>query len=547
MNQQPNIILVMADQLTAFALSAYGNQVTKTPHIDQFARQSTVFNNAYCNYPLCAPSRFALMSGRLPSKIAAYDNGAEFPASVPTIAHYLRDAGYYTCLSGKMHFVGPDQHHGYEQRLTTEIYPADFSWTPPEIYDELTDPELAQNDGPAPGVSTVETITDAGPKARSMQMDYDDEVMHRARQHLFDRTRHGDSRPLFMTVSFTQPHDPYVSRQEFWDLYRDEDIDLPRVAPIPPEHMDAHSRSLYFHYSLHKFNVTDAIYRRARHGYYAMISDIDQKFGQLLQTVDECGMADNTIILLTSDHGDMVGERGLWFKKNLFDPAIRIPMMLRMPGCSENPRSEKQRSEKQRSEKQRSEQQYLEQQRPPQRVDTPVSLLDILPTLADIAGIDTVSSELEGQSLVPLLQATTGTQQHTPVYAEHLDGGTIAPRVMLRRNDLKIVHSLAYPTQVYHLAEDPLELNNLADDPDWADTTAALLDDVSNRWDLKTLKQQVMHNQKVRQLLSRSLSKGKQRQWEHYPNPMRDSSRWVRAGDGFPEVEQRGYLDYPTE
>ena len=246
MSQQPNIILVMADQLTAFALSSYGNTVTKTPHLNEFAKQASVFENAYCNYPLCAPSRFALMSGRLPSRIAAFDNGAEFPASVPTIAHYLRDAGYYTCLSGKMHFVGPDQHHGYEQRLTTEIYPADFSWTPPVIYDQLTDPELAQTDGPAPGVSSVETITDAGPKVRSMQMDYDDVVIHRARQHLYDRSRHGDSRPLFMTVSFTQPHDPYVSRNEFWDLYKDEEIDPPRVPPIPLEQMDAHSRCLLY-------------------------------------------------------------------------------------------------------------------------------------------------------------------------------------------------------------------------------------------------------------------------------------------------------------
>jgi len=299
------------------------------------------------------------MSGRLPSRIAAYDNAAEFPASVPTIAHYLRDAGYYTCLSGKMHFVGPDQHHGYEDRLTTEIYPADFSWTPPQTYDALTDPEFAQANGPAPGVSTVETITDAGPKVRSMQMDYDDEVIHRACQHLYDRTRHGDSRPLFMTVSFTQPHDPYVSSSEFWDLYKDTEIDEPRVPPIPLDQMDAHSRSLYFHYSLDKFAVTDEIYRRARHGYYAMISDIDRKFGQLLKTLDDCNLSDNTMVLFTSDHGDMIGERGLWFKKNLFEPSIRVPMMLRWPGKSM-----------------------------PLRVDTPVSLLDILPTFTDAAGID---------------------------------------------------------------------------------------------------------------------------------------------------------------
>ena len=119
---QPNIVLVMADQMTAFALSMYGNTVTRTPNLDALAAQGTVFKNAYCNYPLCAPARFSMMSGQMPSRIGAYDNAAEFPASVPTLAHYLRDVGYYTCISGKMHFVGPDQHHGFEDRLTTEIY-----------------------------------------------------------------------------------------------------------------------------------------------------------------------------------------------------------------------------------------------------------------------------------------------------------------------------------------------------------------------------------------------------------------------------------------
>ncbi len=134
---RPNILFVMADQLTAFALRPYGNQVCQTPHIDAMASKGTVFENAYCTFPLCAPSRFSLMSGRLPSRIGAFDNAAEFPASTPTIAHYLRDAGYYTCISGKMHFVGPDQLHWFEDRLTTEIYPAGFEWTPDKSFDDL--------------------------------------------------------------------------------------------------------------------------------------------------------------------------------------------------------------------------------------------------------------------------------------------------------------------------------------------------------------------------------------------------------------------------
>ena len=130
MPKRPNILIIQADQLTAGALSCYGGTVAKTPHIDRLARDGVVFESFYTNSPLCAPSRFSMMSGQLPSAIGAYDNAAEFGADVPTFAHYLRAAGYQTYLSGKMHFCGPDQLHGFEQRLTTDIYPADYGWTP---------------------------------------------------------------------------------------------------------------------------------------------------------------------------------------------------------------------------------------------------------------------------------------------------------------------------------------------------------------------------------------------------------------------------------
>jgi len=242
---QPNIVFIMCDQLTAIALKAYGNTVSKTPHIDELVKEAATFENSYCNYPLCAPSRFAMMSGRLPSRVGAYDNGAEFPAAVPTMAHYLRDAGYYSCISGKMHFVGPDQFHGFEDRLSTEIYPASFVWTPGKTYDELeANPDTGEG-AAHQGVSSVETVADAAPVARSLQLDYDDEVGHRARQHLFDYCRSGETRPLFMMVSFTQPHDPYVVSREYWDLYKTEDIDMPRVCEDDVGELDPHTASLH--------------------------------------------------------------------------------------------------------------------------------------------------------------------------------------------------------------------------------------------------------------------------------------------------------------
>ncbi len=127
--QVPNILVIQADQLVAKMIGAYGNTIASTPNIDGLATQGTVFDSAYTNFPLCAPSRFSMMSGQLASTIAAYDNGAEFSSTTPTFAHYLRALNYQTCLVGKMHFVGADQLHGFEHRLTTDIYPADFNWT----------------------------------------------------------------------------------------------------------------------------------------------------------------------------------------------------------------------------------------------------------------------------------------------------------------------------------------------------------------------------------------------------------------------------------
>ncbi len=126
MGRKPNVLVFMADQMTPLSLPFYGHKVTRAPHMSEVAAEGVVFDSAYCNSPLCSPSRAAFMSGRLPSKTGAYDNAAEFRSDIPTFAHYLRRVGYRTILSGKMHFCGPDQLHGFEQRLTTDIYPRGF-------------------------------------------------------------------------------------------------------------------------------------------------------------------------------------------------------------------------------------------------------------------------------------------------------------------------------------------------------------------------------------------------------------------------------------
>ncbi len=506
----PNIVLFMVDQLTAFALKAYGGRVCKTPHLDALADRGVVFEDAYCNYPLCAPARFSMMSGRLPSRIGAFDNGAELAASTPTFAHYLRAQGYYTCISGKMHFMGPDQYHGFEERLTTEIYPSDFSWTPAVSY---ADPALDDERRFAAGVSTVETVLDAGPMARTMQIDYDEDVTYGAVREIYARARSADRRPFMMTVSLTHPHDPYVITREHWDRYSDDEIDTPRVGFVPLDERDPQSRALHFHYGLDKTEITPEVCRRARRGYYGMISYVDDLFGRVMAALDATGFAENTVVIFTSDHGDMIGERGMWFKKTLFEPAIRVPLIIARPDLGAR------------------------------RVSGSVSLVDLLPTLVDLAGAPdgSVSTPVDGRSLVPALK---GGAVSGPVFVEHIDGGTVAPRVMVREGAMKLVHSPAYPDQLYDLAADPEERVNLAGTDQGAAAERHLSALVAATWDLDALAEQVRNDQAARRVVNAALGVGRRESWEFRPPSSSQNERYVRRGDAFPDVERRNYLPY---
>jgi choline-sulfatase len=317
MANPPNLLLLMADQLTPRALRAYGGKVARTPNIDALAKDGVVFDSFYCNSPLCAPSRFSFMAGQLPSRIGAYDNAAEFPANIPTFAHYLRSAGYLTLLSGKMHFCGPDQLHGFEERLTTDIYPSDFGWTPDWRHFEER----------PPWYHTMDSVTQAGSCTRTNQIDFDDEVVYAARQKLFDLARGKDKRPFCLVVSMTHPHDPYVVPGPYWNRYSDEEIDMPRVPDLAATE-DPHSRRLRHVIGLNLAKPTDQQVRAARRAYYGAVSYVDDQMGALVSTLQQAQLDRNTVIIVLADHGDMLGERGLWYKMSFYEPACRIPLIV---------------------------------------------------------------------------------------------------------------------------------------------------------------------------------------------------------------------------
>ncbi|HEX3847701.1 MAG TPA: choline-sulfatase [Steroidobacteraceae bacterium] len=495
MSERPNFLILMADQLTARALPAYGNRVAKTPHIDSLAAGGVVFDSFYCNSPLCAPSRFSFLSGRQVSAIGAYDNAAEYPAQVPTFAHYLRRDGYRTILSGKMHFCGADQLHGFEERLTTDIYPADFGWTP----------DWSRFDIRPSWYHTMDSVTQAGPCVRTNQIDFDDEVVYSARQKLFELARDPDRRPFCMVVSMTHPHDPYTIPEPYWNRYADADIDMPRVT-MPPDDLDPHSKRVRHVIGLDLQPVTETQVRAARRAYYGAVSYVDDQIGAMLAALGEARLAEDTVVLVLADHGDMLGERGLWYKMSFFEPACRIPLIVHAPGRFA-----------------------------PARVKESASLVDLLPTLCDLAGGDAAeyATELDGTSLGPQLK---GHPARDEVIGEYCAEGAIAPLVMIKRGRFKFVHSPVDPDQLYDLLDDPDELANLAGSPAHAARAEEFRGEVARRWDLEKLHAEVVASQRRRHLVYAALRAGRYTPWDF--QPMRDASRqYVRNDQDLGDLE----------
>jgi choline-sulfatase len=216
-----NILIVMADQLTAKALGCYGNQEVKSPNIDKLANEGVMFESAYSSSPLCTPARYAFVTGQNISRFGAYDNASYLPSTIPTIAHYLRLMGYKTSVSGKMHFVGSDQLHGFETRLTTDVYPADFGWIP-----DWTKPDERID----LWYHNMSSVKQAGIAAITNQLSYDEEVGNASINAIYNHARSEDERPLFLLTSFIHPHDPYAARKKYWDLYENTQISLPMLA-----------------------------------------------------------------------------------------------------------------------------------------------------------------------------------------------------------------------------------------------------------------------------------------------------------------------------
>lgn len=471
---RPNILILMVDQLTGTLFPDGPADFLEVPNLRKLAARSVRFANSYTGSPLCAPARASFMSGQLPRRTRVYDNAAEFTSDIPTFAHHLRRAGYQTCLSGKMHFVGPDQLHGFEQRLTTDIYPADFGWTP---------------DYRKPGeridwwYHNMGSVTGAGVAEITNQLEYDDDVAFQSVQKIYDLSRGADPRPWCLCASFTHPHDPFVARRKYWDLYEG----APELEPpeaLAYEDQDPHAQRLMDACDWRGLEVTPEHIRRSRQGYFANISYVDDKIGEILAALE--ATRQEAVVVFVSDHGEMLGRRGLWFKMNFYEGSARVPLMIAAPGLE------------------------------PQLIEDAVSTIDLTPTLCDLAGVsmEEVMPWTDGESLVPLAK---GAARKAPVVMEYAAEGSITPLVALRQGAWKYTRCQADPEQLFDLSHDPEERVNLAGDPRAAEVLAHFRALADARWDLAAYDAEVRQSQARRWVVYEALRNGSYYPWDYQP------------------------------
>lgn len=462
-NNQPNILLIMSDEHAPMFSGTYGHPLVRTPHMDRLAARGVLFENAYCNSPLCLPSRMSFMTGRYIHNIEVWDNDSILATNDVTWPHRLRAIGYDAVLAGKQHFVGPDKLHGFRAQLARDPH------------GDNRHPIHPWHSGVVPAKQPWQGVYQAGPGI-TKEIEVDDEAEEAALAYLRDPARR--QQPWAINVSFIAPHFPLVAPQKYWDLYPPAEMDLPNIPPGHLEKLHPVYQRMRTMFGLVEY--TEEELRKARAGYYALITYLDDKIGRLLDALEETGQLDNTVVIYTSDHGEMAGEHGMWRKSNFYEQSVRIPLIVSWPG--ELPEGALVRKN--------------------------VSLVDLIATLVDLTGAPEVAP-LDGDSLLELARGTSEGWKDR-AFSEYLAHGVIRPMAMLRRDRFKLTYSLDDAVELYDLESDPGEFNDLAAHPDYADVREELRAELLAGWNPVELEQRVRQSQEER-LLIRAATQGEWR------------------------------------
>lgn len=482
--ERANLLFIHSDQHCAAVTGCYGDGVVHTPALDALAQHGGLFESAYCPSPLCVPSRMALLTGRHPSDIQVWTNDDILDSAIPTLAHALGAAGYRPTTIGRMHAIGPDQTHGYVERRVGDHGPNHVGGRP-------ADHGMLQGT--------------AGPHRVSLQLSghgqsayqvHDECVAADAvawlEQYAIRRRAGVEREPFCLSVGFMLPHQPFVARQADYDRYAGK-VPAPRNAP--PREGELHPYLAWWRKVSGIEHVSDEETSRARTAYWALVDRLDALIGAILRALREHELDRNTLIIYTSDHGEQVGEHGLWWKQTFYEASIRVPLIMSWPGVL------------------------------PEgfRCRNVVSQLDLTASLLDSLGAPALPNS-PGRSLVPLLRGQRAQWDDMALAEFATDDGWV--QRMIRRGDWKFVYYDGYEPQLYNLREDPDELHNRAGELSLRALREDLRRQVLQGWDPERIASRMRARRLDRELLAA---------WAQHTHPA-DVHRW-------PLLPEMDYLD----
>ncbi|HBM79228.1 MAG TPA: hypothetical protein DD426_00075 [Clostridiaceae bacterium] len=450
LDKRPNILIIMSDEHDPAVTGCYNHPVVKTPNIDNLAKDGILFENAYCNSPMCVPSRMSFITGRYPCKIDVWDNGSPLRAEIPTFANYFEAGGYDTILCGRMHMIGEERLHGFGKRLFDDME----KW---KSYNQKPLRTKEERRG------SNSHVTDCGPGRGSWQ-DYDNTVSDLGLRFLKGMAKYPPSKPWLMVVGFMFPHFPLIAPKEYFNMYYPDNVIMPDLngETIEMQHpVIQHLRYCFRNDSI----VSDEITRKALASYYALITYTDHNIGMLLDVIYNSYLRENTIIIYLSDHGEMAGKHGIWQKQCFYEPSVKVPFIIKIPNGGKSV-----------------------------RVKTNVSLVDVMPTIMELAGIE-IPEGLSGNSVIKYAKGYEDYKR--AVFSEYHAQGMLNAGFMIKKGDYKYNYYVNYNPELYDVKNDPGEFKDLSGLKKYAGILSDMHDELFKITDPFSTDKRAKENQKL--------------------------------------------------
>ena len=425
-----NVLFICSDQHWRDTAGCYGHPLVKTPNIDQLAARGATFTKAYCAGPICVSARASMQTGRWVHQLRTWSSAEPYDGSVPGWGHRLQEAGRECVSIGKLHFRSNEDNNGFSREVIPVHILNGIGFTSSMVRDRV-EPYAANED----------FANDIG-RGESRYTQYDRKVCELSCDWLREEAPLLDQ-PWTLFASFVAPHHPIIAPGEFYDLYDRDEIDMPRLRGVGerPDHPVLDVTTKVWDYDQH-FRDEDHI-REARLSYYGYVSFLDHNIGKVMAALEASGQAENTLVIYTSDHGEMLGNHGMWAKMNMYEESSAIPLIAAGPDIPEGA-----------------------------RCDAPASHVDLHQTILKAHDLDITSAdrELSGIALQDLIR---GDHKERGVLSEYHETGAITGMFMLRWRNWKYIVYPGYLPQLFDLAADPIEAHDLASDSTHADTVLA--------------------------------------------------------------------------